>query len=210
MNASLTRIAIIFACFSLALGCGDDDSSSNPNDPGQCETSLSPTGSSVRTQVVISSVDFQNDIVVLTNLSDTSVPLNGWQFCHRIRSYGSIPTHNLAAGASITLHLTDDGTATDTDLFLNDPSLDLDSADELALYSTANDFDDDVNMESFVAWGTDPSLAPDDSRVGVAVDAQLWTAGSFVNTSAVTAAGVVARGDTTSAAGYIAQPANCF
>ena len=111
--------------------------------------------------LLIESVDFDEEFVVITNVSDAEYSLEGHFVCN-FPNYASISDiGTVAAGESFTVPLADLGAVSSTG--------------EVGIY-TSSDFGSADAMVTYVEWGT-----PNHGRSSVAVEAGLWTAGDFVD-----------------------------
>lgn len=121
-------------------------------------TTLAPAASP---PLVITSVDFDEEWVEITNVSGSDYSLEGHFVCN-FPSYSSIADIGIvAAGESFTVELS----------ALNAGS----ASGEVGVY-TDSDFGNSDAMVTYVEWGT-----PNHARSNVAVAAGLWTAGDFVD-----------------------------
>lgn len=176
-----------------------------PGDAGSCGAGCpddsaivtgSNTGSNQAQQIIIYSVDFQTNEIVLRNVSAGPVTINNtWDIC-RPFSYATLPTITLAAGADVTVHMTASGTNTATDVFLSNPSFDVQASDELMLYRVAAGHAQN-NIEAYLRWG--PS-APTGRQIQ-AVAVGLWSTGDAVAMCGGHN-GFAATGDVRRAAGF--------
>ena len=122
-------------------------------------TTEEPAGTS--SPLAITKVDFDEEWVEITNVSDAEYSLDGHFICN-FPGYASIAdVGRVAAGESFTVELSLIGAGSATG--------------EIALY-TASDFSNPDAMVTYVEWGT-----PNHARSSVAVQAGLWTAGDFVD-----------------------------
>lgn len=154
------------------------------------------TGSSQAQEIIIYSVDFETNEMVLRNVSAGAVTINNtWDIC-RPFSYQTLPTVMLGAGADLTVHMTASGTNTATDIFLNNPNFDVQASDELMLYRVAAGHAQN-NIEAYLRWG--PS-APT-RRQSEAVAVGLWSTGDAVAICG-SHKGFAATGDVRRAAGF--------
>lgn len=111
--------------------------------------------------LVITSVDFDEEYAVITNVTGSGYSLEGHFICNfptyaPIGELGTIP-----AGESFTVELATIAAST--------------GSGEIGIYTT-NDFSNPDAMVTYVEWGT-----PGHARSGVAVAAGLWTEGDFVD-----------------------------
>lgn len=121
-------------------------------------TTLAPAASP---PLVITSVDFDEEWVEITNVSGSDYSLEGHFICN-FPTYASIADiGTVAAGESFTVELS----------VLNAGS----ASGEVGIY-TGSDFGNSDAMVTYVEWGT-----PNHGRSGVAVAAGLWTAGDYVD-----------------------------
>lgn len=108
------------------------------------------------------------------------------------------------ANASLRVHLTADGVATEEDLYLGNSAMNLSDDDELAL-TNAFAFETASAYEDFVAWGSAPEVS---TRIGIAADALLWPDTAFVELEAGKSA-IVATGNVTTPTGYSLDVSDC-
>jgi hypothetical protein len=177
---------IVFALMAAACSGGDsvDTTSSSPATTTAptttaATTTVAPTVTSTTTAaptetttptepptsgpppLVVTSVDFEEEWVEITNVSGSDYSLDGHFVCNfpTYISIGDLGT--IAAGESFTIELADLAASQSTG--------------EVGVY-TSNDFANPDAMVTYVEWGT-----PDHGRSDVAVAAGLWTDGDFVD-----------------------------
>ncbi len=133
--------------------------------------------------VVLSLIQFGDDVFArITNQGASAQDLNGWQLCVQ-PAYWRFPARTLASGQSLEIEF---GTGTDTDarVFTGgrigppDPAL-----GNLALYRGGN-FSNPADLVHFVQWGSGGL-----GRASVAVAADIWTAGEFVEAGPLASGG---------------------
>lgn len=111
--------------------------------------------------LVITAVDFAEEWVEITNISEDEYSLEGHFLCN-FPNYASIADlGTVAAGESVTVELSRIGARP--------------ISGEIGIY-TDSDFGNPDAMVTYVEWGT-----PNHARSTVAVEAGLWTAGDFVD-----------------------------
>ena len=115
-------------------------------------------------QVVLTEVDYHNDLIEMVNMGASPVDIGGWQLCSRF-SYREISTLTVVEGST---NLEPDGILVLSGFPLNDARADL------GLY-TSRSFGSATAMQSFVEWGGSPN-----GRETVAVRKGIWDAGDFV------------------------------
>jgi hypothetical protein len=149
--------------------------------------------------VIIYSIDHVQDLMVLRNTSAAVVDLSAGDLC-RPFFYAPLSTHpasnQLPPLSDLTIHLTAAGVDTATDLYLNNPSFDLQASDEMVLYRDAAGHLPD-GMEAYVRYGP----AAPSGREAQAVMADLWTLGDRVEMCAGQEA-FAASGDVTTELGF--------
>lgn len=169
-----------------AAGCPDDSAIATGSN----------TGSNQAQEIIIYSVDYETNEIVLRNVSAGTVTINNtWDIC-RPFAYQTLPTITLAAGAEVTVHMTASGTNTATDVFLNNPTFDVQASDELMLYRIAA-LHQQNNIEAYLRWGP----AAPTVRQSEAVAVGLWSTGDTV-TLCGNHKGFAATGDIRRAAGF--------
>ncbi len=142
-----------------------------PAEEATAEPTAEPTeepSGGAPSKVVVQSVTLTGDdgTVVLRNLSDAAVVMDGWFICQR-PAYWAIPSVTLEPGAEITLHA---GAGTDDadDLFAGGGFGSLSgSRGEIGLYDSAS-FGSSDAIVSFVAWNGSGG------RASEAVGAGIW------------------------------------
>ena len=121
--------------------------------------------------LVIASIDFEGDVIVVRNNGDEPYDLTGHFLCNR-PNYMAVPAGTLAPGDTMEISA--------TSLFVTATS------GELGLY-TSNSFGSADAIVRYVQWGSDPH-----GRTSVAVSAGVWAAGNWVDSGA---AGIQSSGD---------------
>ncbi|MBI3962665.1 MAG: lamin tail domain-containing protein [Deinococcus sp.] len=115
-----------------------------------------------------------NQVVEITNFSDSTADLTGWFLCSR-PNYVPFPNGTtIAPGGILLLHVAASGTNDAGNVFLSGLNT-LGQNDEIALYRDRN-FSSSSSIVSFVSWGGPGGS----SRQSVAVAAGLWVANEFV------------------------------
>ncbi|MBN1944280.1 MAG: hypothetical protein JW797_01335 [Bradymonadales bacterium] len=162
----------------------------NPPCPDVSGVTFPPTlqGGTRPTQIIITAIDFVNDIVVIKNVTAETMTLTDrW----RIFTKGadrSLNNLTLAPGASVRLHLVADEINDAENLYLNQVTLRLEacSGEAAILHNTGNQragwFNDPGFIQSFVMWG---SIIPTSSSATLndeAVGAGAWV-GDFGQTT---------------------------
>ncbi len=200
----MKRIALLLAFVVVAAACGDDDAgdstvttaaTTTSQAPAEttttpaaettttvAETTTAPTTTAAEAHevgLVITSLGFESDMVVITNFGSETIDLSGYWLCQR-PSYAAIPSVELAPGEFLSIDLGGDvffpipGSKT-IEGSLNVGGLNPTSG-ELALYSS-NSFGSAEAIVSYVEWGT-----AGHGRSSVAVQAGIWPEGGFVPT----------------------------
>jgi hypothetical protein len=123
-----------------------------PTDEPTADPTDEPNPSAVPSKVVVQAVTLTGDdgSIVLRNLSDAAVTMEGWFICQR-PSYWPIPTTTVEPGAEVTLHA---GAGTDdaSNLFADGGFGSLSGGSgEVGLYDSSS-FGSSDSIVSFVAW----------------------------------------------------------
>lgn len=148
--------------------------------------------------VIFHTVDWSNNIVVLKNLSGSTIDLSDGDIC-RPFSYAGFPDGTtISAGGTLRVHLTASGANTATEIFLNSPSFDIGANDELCVFEVATAHQN-ANMECYVRWGG----AANNFREAQAVGQGLWTTSDTVLLPCASDFAFVATGNTATAGGFI-------
>lgn len=174
MKKYLLVLAIIFT----AWGCSDDDS--DPSDDGP---NPPPDGEA---SVVLNEVAYLNDQVEILNNGDLNVDLSDYFLClgpNTYRKIGDLEVEgnlNLAPGGFLVV------------------TYGMPNAEGgLGLYINNSGFTDPSTLSDFVQWG-----AAGSAREDVAVAANIWTAGEFVNVTGNTTTSIAFDGEGDSAADW--------
>lgn len=160
------------------------------------EPGADPGDGEMPNKVVVQSVTLTGDdgTVVLRNLSDAAVTMDGWFICQR-PAYWAIPTTTLEPGAEVTLHA-GDGTDDATNLFAAGGFGSLGGASgDIGLYDSSS-FGSSDSIISFVAWNGGSG------RLSEAQGAGIWGDDSVTAADGDTIAFV---GPTEDASGYSLQ-----
>ena len=129
--------------------------------------------------IVISEIDFNNNVVEIANTGTTSVDLSNYWFCN-------FPSYTQASNSAFSI--ADSSTATSLTLGAGDVLV-LNITDnfaanngEFGLYSTnALGFGNSTAIVDYLSWGADST------RDSVAAAAGIWDSGTFIDTSSLTA-----------------------
>ena len=148
MRRSLTFIAA-FALVVAACG-GDDDA----------DTTAAAAGAASGGSIVIDTIDFAGDRIVLRNAGDSAYDLSGHWLCNR-PTYVELAGEVLEPGATFEVAASDLGLSSD--------------GGEVGVY-TARAFDDPGSIVRYVAWG-----GAGQGRQSTAADAGVWSADDFVD-----------------------------
>jgi hypothetical protein len=171
-----------------------------------CATSCPSTGGAAVASgisLVFKSIDWVNDIVVLKNLGVATFDLSNGDLCQPF-DYAAFPAGtSISPGGELTVHLTTSGATSASEVFLNAPSLNLSSDDELVLFKVASGHTN-ANIEAYVRWG----VAAPNNRQSQAVGVGLWLSGDTVEVCEDHGA-IVAVDETTSASGFESAPSTC-
>lgn len=132
------------------------------------ETTTSTAGSEEGAVFAITEINFSNSEIVITNVGTSAGSLAGYQICQR-PNYSQVGDVTLGPGESTTIE------ASVVSGF--DPG-----DGELGLYMSGQ-FDNSADIASYVEWGRSGH-----GRSSTAVAAGIWSADSFVATTADTAA----------------------
>lgn len=129
-----------------------DEPTAEPTEEPTAEPTDEPSPSDMPSKVVVQAVTLAGDdgTVVLRNLSDAAVTMDGWFICQR-PAYWAIPTTTLEPGAEVTLHAgagTDDATNLYADGGMGSLS---GGSGEIGLYDSSS-FGSSESIVSFVAW----------------------------------------------------------
>lgn len=160
------------------------------------EPTEEPSGGSLPSKVVVQSVALTGDdgTVVLRNLSDAAVTMDGWFICQR-PAYWGIPSVTLDPGAEVTLHA---GAGTDdaSNLFADGGFGSLSgSSGEIGLYDSSS-FGSSDAIVSFVAWNGSGGRASEAQGAGI------WSSDTVEATDGDT---LVFVGPSEDASGYALQ-----
>jgi hypothetical protein len=132
--------------------------------------------------IILSEIDLVGNKVEIVNTGPANVDLTGYWLCNRLNGspfYQAITTGlidlpnstdgnlQLAAGDVMTLQLT--------------ASFIPDASGEVGLYLNNSGYGNAANIVDYVGWGADGQ------RDSVAATAGIWTSGTFVNVSGITA-----------------------
>lgn len=117
-------------------------------------TTAAPPTPAAGSPLVISAVDFDTGMIVITNTGDSDYDLAGHQLCNR-PTYVELPAETLAPGATIEIPTSDLGLSPESG--------------EVGLY-TARDFGNPEAIIRYVQWGEG-----DHGRSATAVEAGIWT-----------------------------------
>lgn len=150
--------SLLIAILLIVAACGGSTDSTT-RAPGATTdtpsaTTAAPGSASAGSPLVITSVDFDTGMIVITNTGDSDYDLTGHQLCNR-PTYIELPAETLAPGATIEVPTSDLGLSPDSG--------------EVGLY-TARDFGNPDAMIRYVQWGEG-----DHGRSGTAVEAGVWT-----------------------------------
>lgn len=137
-----------------ACGGSADSTTQAPTDTTGTASATTSAPGSAGSPLVITSVDFDTGMIVITNMGDSDYDLTGHQLCNR-PTYVELPAETLAAGATIEVPTADLGLSPDSG--------------EVGLY-TARDFGNPDAIIRYVQWGEG-----DHGRSATAVEAGVWT-----------------------------------
>lgn len=150
----MSRIGSLFAALVLVLAaCGGTADTTTTAADG-ATTTAPGIAASAGNALVITSVDFDAGVVVITNTGDTPYDLTGHQLCNR-PTYVALRAQTLAPGETIEVPTADLGLSPDSG--------------EVGLY-TARDFGNPDAIIRYVQWGEG-----DHGRAATAVEAGVWT-----------------------------------
>lgn len=113
-------------------------------------------------------VDPITDTVTIKNFGSTTENIGNYRLCSRI-NYRTLSSQTTVVSGSLNLGPNEEVTVSVSG-FLNDSEADL------GLYLPSGSFASADNMIDFMQWGS-----ASNGRIGVAVTAGLWTAGTFIN-----------------------------
>jgi hypothetical protein len=144
-------------------------------------------------QVIIESVDFVTDTLVLRNVSGGQIDTASWQLCQGPGSYQSFDSMMWEDGESLSTIVFDG----------------IDESSELGVYSSPS-FTDSAAIEAYARWGTDDATTPS-VRESVAIGATppRWTDGDFVAVCSGDQ-GIVATGRSDISDGFRSIGTACF
>lgn len=155
--------------------------------------------------VAIQSVNFNTSEVVLRNVTDSELTLDGgqqgWQWCN-FPNYGPVLANviTLDPGETVAIILVNQS-GDFWPLYPGEPG----DANEMAIYDSAGGFMNAERMLNFVTWGA----GSNGGRESVAATAGRWTFGERVEISDGHA-GFVATGATNRGSGYTSVPSRCL
>ena len=177
-------------------------------DTGAASTCPNPSGVATGTnvisgqaqEVIIALVDWEEDIIVLSNTTGTDVDLSSGDLCtagFKYNAFSGVGSPVVPANGLVTIHLTATGTNTATEWFLNDNDFDLGPADVIMLYRNRSGHQPS-GIEAYVRYGdSSPTF-----RQNEAVSANLWDANSTIPACPGSATALFATGDVTETTGF--------
>lgn len=184
----------------------------NPSPPATRSTSAGP--SSVR--VIVDEVDWQNDRIVLRNVTNAEIPLDGWIVFlgQRLLALEFVSGFVIPPNDVFWVHLREDGTSVANRAYWGGTTADFDLdhySGDVSVHTSYDAIDSSDALEAYVRWGADPAYSAADHHRDEAAATGLWTdsAGSFVPTDTGHVA-IVAVGNTARPAGYVAVTAACM
>jgi len=173
-----------------------EEATAEPTEEPTAEPTEEPAAGGSPSKVIVQSVSLTGDegTVVLRNLSDATVTMDGWFICQR-PSYWAIPSTTLEPGGEVTLHA---GAGTDdaANVFADGGFGGLNgSQGEIGLYNSAS-FGSSDAIVSFVAWNGSTGRATEARGAGI------WGADTVEATEGDT---IVFVGPSEDASGYALQ-----
>lgn len=175
----MRRLVILILGAMLLASCGGDSTATTLASSTSQDTATPPessTSSDAETtttagevaegEFAITEIDFAAGELTITNVGDNAASLEGYRLCQR-PTYSPVTDDTLEPGESVTLDASVVGGF--------DPT-----SGELGLYKSAL-FDNPDDIVSYVEWGR-----AGHGRSATAVDAGIWPADAFVETSADT------------------------
>jgi hypothetical protein len=192
----------------------DEQQDTDPQPDASCPNPDS-TNWPASSRIIVDSVDWENDRIVLRNVTDSNISLENWavHLGETLLTLHFVSGFTVPADDTFEIRLREDGTNEATLAYWGGtgPEFDLGYANgDVSVHSDVDALDSPAALEAYVRWGDDPTY-PDDNHRDEAAAAGLWAngGGEFVQTSS-SDQGVMAVGDVTAPTGYAGVASKCM
>ena len=193
-----------------------DPNEPDPNEPDPACPMMGAGAWAAGANVIVESVDFQLDRVVLRNVTNFAIPLDGWVVFlgDKLLALEMLSGFEIAPGGTFHVHLRESGTSTTDHAYWGGTTADFDltyNSGDVSVHTSYAMIDSPTSIQAYMRWGTDPMYASADHHRDEAAAVGLWNdiAGAYIPTQ-VGDVGIVAVGDVSNPNGYAAVAPNCM